>query len=913
MKLRAATWILPHSTKLDIEHLAATFQRWHTPDAQLTLVTWLPNPTWSQGWQALEAALSAQEQALAQLEQHLAPHIKLQWSVCWLADLHQELQATAASAPIVLYDPSAHPDALSWVERWLDEHIVVFLLKPQAQPKGQLTMPLTSLQDARYVPAIKRLRELLDGQLKLKLVELSVISEDPERAKAPQSVQDQAAKQTRQLLGWHEHLQLERVKVGLLELIEHHPATGTLTLATFDDERLTRAGLLRLLFAAQTETSAALIIPINSASPALNPTLDVCDVLPSMMGMTAQLRYSDSAQPARDLSVRLLHQGRLLAPIQTDSLGKLALPDASPGDVFGIISAATTAPTLTPEVIFKVVRAHAKPGRLVGLFDAANPPLWLDGAERTPDQGVWWAIRLDPKVSAVALNAALERWPVDALLDASDLLNDGQPTDLPLDSAPLRLMRVAQWLRAAGVNVVQVANPHPQPHETRLRWIADQESSPAPPWPTPTPAPPAPARSLADRLERLAGAQPTRARQPQVYWDSLKFRQRLIALIAQAQETIDLQMYIVEDDAQTHAVITALKDAAARGVEVNILIDSLYSRHGSMGLTNPALAALEGLPNITITLYKPVVLGAQWRDLKCRNHRKLIIFDGERAIISGRNLGWAYMTGFSEVSLNEQTPYHEVPWIDASIELSGPAAQAIEAHFISQWNSSAATPRAPQQAKLWPAADDVPSWLITHDSMSDVNGLEAYRALIDSAHAHIVVVNTFPLQFELQHALLGALERGVRVDYLVGNVRPLFGPQAKPFQGFSQLRGLITEVIHGRLDDLAQAGANVFMATLRDPAWPEALNPVMPHVHAKVMIVDGRYSAIGSANLDITASYWESEAFMILDSPALAATSLEQLIPWMSPEGKLDLSQPQWLARAQQRRWLAQNWPSFVG
>ena len=109
-----------------------------------------------------------------------------------------------------------------------------------------------------------------------------------------------------------------------------------------------------------------------------------------------------------------------------------------------------------------------------------------------------------------------------------------------------------------------------------------------------------------------------------------------------------------------------------------------------------------------------------------------------------------------------------------------------------------------------------------------------------------------------------ACRRGVEVEYLVGNPRPYHG-EHRFFEGWLA-RALATKIVFGRLDDLAAAGAKVYEAGYpRSEGWSEEIEALYPHVHAKLAICDGRRLLIGSANVDITAGYWEHEASLLIE------------------------------------------------
>src|SRR5690606_36211791 len=104
------------------------------------------------------------------------------------------------------------------------------------------------------------------------------------------------------------------------------------------------------------------------------------------------------------------------------------------------------------------------------------------------------------------------------------------------------------------------------------------------------------------------------------------------------------------------------------------------------------------------------------------------------------------------------------------------------------------------------ATGDVTVRAVLHHGLRDAATLEAYLALIAAAKSHVVVVNGFPLVLEIQHALLRALQRGVHVRILSGNLTPRHGDRVLSGP-WSSARTAATVFVHSRVDALVAAGA----------------------------------------------------------------------------------------------------------
>jgi phosphatidylserine/phosphatidylglycerophosphate/cardiolipin synthase-like enzyme len=151
------------------------------------------------------------------------------------------------------------------------------------------------------------------------------------------------------------------------------------------------------------------------------------------------------------------------------------------------------------------------------------------------------------------------------------------------------------------------------------------------------------------------------------------------------------------------------------------------------------------------------------------------------------------------------------------------------------------------------------------------------------------------------------VKRGVQVQFLFGNVRPRFGDDVA-FPGGS-LRELADELVRSRLEPLIRAGAEGYEFAMSHPT----LGRVFPHVHAKLYTRDEDLVAIGSANVDVTSAYWESEALVLVHDEAFARATIATLDGLLAQSRRVDLQAQSWALTESRRDWLGRNWPSLMG
>jgi phosphatidylserine/phosphatidylglycerophosphate/cardiolipin synthase-like enzyme len=474
------------------------------------------------------------------------------------------------------------------------------------------------------------------------------------------------------------------------------------------------------------------------------------------------------------------------------------------------------------------------------------------------------------------------------------VLDEGSALDVGDDLDAVRLARVATRMRVAGFPVVAIVHRGAvAPSTAGFAALRAEEAG---------------SIAFAPQLD-IAAAAPLIARnQVELEMDNEKARRWLLEAIAAAKQRVHLQIYMAADDDVGRAVEAALAEAGARGVTVRVVVDSLHGFHGSLGIRNPLLERLGSRPGVELRALDPITSAPSLVDLKQRDHRKIAVIDGQTALVGGRNLSHEYYTGFDEVQLTPQSAWREVPWLDAGARVRGPAVAAIERSFLEAWTAAGG---ALFEIIEQPPAGTSAMRVVIHHGLRDAHTLDAYVALIDAAQSHVYTVNGFPLILEIQHALRRALQRGVRVRTLFGNLTPTHG--GITFGGaFSSARVEATQLVHSRMDDLVAAGADAHQFALPEhPHWERGLGTLQPHVHAKVMSVDGRVCSVGSANLDITAGYWENELVLIVEDPAIAATLEAHIENLLRDSPRVDRNDPAWQELARRREWM-RKWPGVM-
>ena len=596
----------------------------------------------------------------------------------------------------------------------------------------------------------------------------------------------------------------------------------------------------------------------------------------AIRGRVDELTGAGTLAPARDLGLAFIAEGQVVARALTTPSAEIELPadlaptflgavrdvdDAPPGALAALEQRiAVLRPTARPLVLFDAELADARLRALGQVArDSGNEPL---------------GVRLRPTRRARAIRARLHaRGLPPHVIDARAVLTEGDAHDVGEANDPVRLRRVAARLRAAGFAVASVLD----------RSLAAPEP-------------------LGEAL-----APPISGNRIEVEVDNAQARAWLLGAITQSRHSVHLQVYIAVDDEVGRAVEAALADAAARGVSVRVLVDSLHGMHGSLGLTNPLLTRLGALPGVELRVGRPLTDLPSVTDIKQRDHRKLAIIDGRVALVGGRNLSHEYYTAFEEARLTAAAPWQQVPWLDAGARVQGPAVAAIAESFLEAWTDAGG---APFSIDTPAPAGCSAARVVVHRGLCDARTLEAYLELVEGARSHVYAVNGFPYVLELQHAMVRALRRGVRVCALTGHLTPTH--EGTPFGGPSPARSTATDFIHSRLDPIVEEGGEVYLFARRGVSgWETGLGVVHAYVHAKVMSVDGLRCAVGSANFDVTSSYWESELMIVVEDEAVTRGLERRLDDLIAGSTLVNRDDPIWRERARRRQWM-RRWPGVL-
>ncbi|MFA9477516.1 phospholipase D-like domain-containing protein [Phycisphaerales bacterium AB-hyl4] len=284
----------------------------------------------------------------------------------------------------------------------------------------------------------------------------------------------------------------------------------------------------------------------------------------------------------------------------------------------------------------------------------------------------------------------------------------------------------------------------------------------------------------------------------------------MIDAITTAQRSVALSSYIFDNDDAGKMFRTALADAVKRGVEVRVLIDDVGSRY----TWPPVLRSLRRA-GITTARFMPSLIPWKFAYANLRNHRKLLVIDGEIGFTGGMNIRVGNM-----LATNPRSPIH-----DLHFRLRGPVVAHLEETFAEDW------------AFATGEVLDGPAWTTTITPVG--SGLA--RGIADGPDEDFD-----NLRMTLMGALAAARKRVVVVS-------PYFLPDDAVMTSLALAarRGVQVQVILPRTSNLrlVQWASMAIWPRIVANACELWLTPP-PFDHSKLMLVDDRWTLLGSANWD---------------------------------------------------------------
>ena len=291
------------------------------------------------------------------------------------------------------------------------------------------------------------------------------------------------------------------------------------------------------------------------------------------------------------------------------------------------------------------------------------------------------------------------------------------------------------------------------------------------------------------------------------------------AAIASATRSINLETYIFDQDELGLKFADLLIGKQREGVQVCIIYDCV----GTLGTPEAFFDRMRaaGIRLCPFHPLNPLRRLGRWR-INHRDHRKLLVVDGRIGFTGGANISGTYGHG----SLFRHRAGRAVlGWRDTQVRLEGPAVAELQRLFVENWRAQ--DPRGPQPDATCPPpreGGDLRVRVLGSGPGSDFEIYRAYLLAMSQANRTIHLTSAyFVPDPQLVKALLDAAARGVEVRIILTSVTD---------------SSLVQHASQSHYQALLDGGIQLFQ-----------LNSSI--LHAKTAVIDGRWSTVGSTNLDL--------------------------------------------------------------
>ncbi len=285
---------------------------------------------------------------------------------------------------------------------------------------------------------------------------------------------------------------------------------------------------------------------------------------------------------------------------------------------------------------------------------------------------------------------------------------------------------------------------------------------------------------------------------------------QIVPALKSAKRYIHIEYYIISDDNIGSEILQLLMDKARNGVEVRLIYDDV----GSWELRNSTIKALKRAGVIAHAFMK-VRFPMLTSRVNFRNHRKTIIIDGKIGFLGGINIADRYIDGVPEIG----------PWRDTHLCIKGSAVSCLQMTFIADWYFVS--------NKLLPARKYVPPikegtgkvvQIASSSPDSDWASIsQAYFSAIASAKKQVYIGTPYFMPTgDILTAIKSAGLSGIDIRLLI------------PEKSDARVSKWCTE---SYVEELLEAGVRVYLFK-------------GGFYHSKLLLIDGVWSSVGSANMD---------------------------------------------------------------
>ena len=291
--------------------------------------------------------------------------------------------------------------------------------------------------------------------------------------------------------------------------------------------------------------------------------------------------------------------------------------------------------------------------------------------------------------------------------------------------------------------------------------------------------------------------------------------------IRQAKSSVHLEYFNFRNDSIASLLFDILREKRKEGVEIRAMFDGFGNDSNNQPLKKHHLQKLWA-DSINIVEFDPIRF--PWvNHIWPRDHRKIVVIDGEIAYTGGMNVADYYIVGTEQVG----------EWRDMHCRLEGPVVNDLQIIFARIWKKATKEElNDPKYFRGKPVGNKMVGIVNREPHVTNKIMRHLYIQAIDNAQDSIRIINPYlTLIPSISKALKRAIKRGVKLEIMVSAKSDI---------------PLTPDVVYRNAHKLMKRGAKVW---LYQPGFH----------HSKIMMVDGRFCTVGSTNLDARSLRFDYE------------------------------------------------------
>jgi len=312
----------------------------------------------------------------------------------------------------------------------------------------------------------------------------------------------------------------------------------------------------------------------------------------------------------------------------------------------------------------------------------------------------------------------------------------------------------------------------------------------------------------------------------------------IFRVMEQAKHHIHLEYYIIENDRIGNYLRELLIRKAREGVEVRLIFDDV----GSWELKRKFIRSMSDA-GVKVDCFMKVRFPMLTSRVNYRNHRKILVVDGETAFVGGLNFADRYQDGVPGIG----------PWRDTHLKVIGGGATALQIIFMADWYFvSKDILKGEEYFKPFESGHGKLVQMTASGPDSDWESIgQAYFAAIASATDYVYIstpylMPTADIVTALKTSALGGIDVRIIVPGLSDAITPKWGTNSY-------------------IEELLEAGVKIYFYKAG-------------FTHSKVIVADGVFSSVGTANLDFRSLETNFEVNAMIYDEEIAGILTDQFL-----------------------------------